>query len=196
MKKAFLFLLFCCLSLLIQAQSLDFRILRSLNEQNRPAWDRGMTGISNSVYPAMPLSVAGIWAHGYFTKDRGLMRNAGKSALTMGLSALVTAGLKVTVNRSRPAVQYPGEIIPRTQTGRYSFPSGHTSSVFAMATSLSLTYRKWYVAVPSYLYAGLVGYSRMRLGVHFPTDILAGMLIGAGSGFLIWEIDKLIQRRK
>jgi hypothetical protein len=173
MKKAFLFLLFCCLSLLIQAQSLDFRILRSLNEQNRPAWDRGMTGISNSVYPAMPLSVAGIWAHGYFSKDRGLMRNAGKSALTMGLSALVTAGLKVTVNRSRPAVQYPGEIIPR-----------------------SLTYRKWYVAVPSYLYAGLVGYSRMRLGVHFPTDILAGMLIGAGSGFLIWEIDKLIQRRK
>ena len=62
----------------------------------------------------------------------------------------------------------------------YSFPSGHTATAFALATSLSITYPKWYVIAPSALWACSVGVSRMNEGVHYPSDVLAGAVIGAG----------------
>ena len=160
-----------------------------------PTWDKGMRGLSNSVNVMAPITPLAIWANGYFTKDKTMMRNGYKSAITIAFAALLTSGLKITVNRSRPAKQYPGEIISRADTGPYSFPSGHTTSAFAMATALTLSYQKWYVAVPAYLYAGLVGYSRMRLGVHFPSDVLGGMVIGIGSGLLVWQLDRMINHK-
>ena len=60
-------------------------------------------------------------------------------------------------------------------------PSGHTSTVFAAATSVSILYPKWYVIAPSYLFAASVGYSRMYLGVHYPSDVLIGAIIGTAS---------------
>lgn len=160
-----------------------------------PVWDKGMKGLSNTVNPLIPVTVLGIWANGYFTKDKAMMRNGYKSAITIGFAALMSSGLKISINRVRPAKKYPGEIIQRVHAGRYSFPSGHTTSAFAMATSLALSCQKWYVAVPAYLYAGMVGYSRMRLGVHFPTDVLGGMVLGIGSGLLVWQLDKLINKK-
>jgi undecaprenyl-diphosphatase len=61
-----------------------------------------------------------------------------------------------------------------------------------MATSLSLATKKWYVAVPAYLWASGVAYSRMYLGVHYPSDLLGGIVIGIGTSFLTWKIDQLI----
>ena len=195
MLKKVVFLLLFLSTASAWCQNLDFRILKSLNQKEMPMWDKGMRGVSNTVIPLIPVSVLGIWANGYFTKDKVMMRNGFKSAITIAFAGLVTTGLKISVNRSRPSKQYPGEIIPRTHTGAYSFPSGHTTSAFAMATAMSLSYKKWYIAVPAYLYAGLVGYSRMRLGVHFPTDVLGGMVVGIGSGFLVWELDRLINKK-
>jgi membrane-associated phospholipid phosphatase len=103
--------------------------------------------------------------------------------------------LKVIVKRDRPFVTYPNDIIQRTKVSSFSFPSGHTTSAFATATALSLSTKKWQVIVPSYLYAGFVGYSRMRLGVHYPSDVLAGALIGTATGFLVWKIDKWIRKK-
>ena len=124
-----------------------------------------------------------------------MMRNGIKTGVAIGLNVLLTSGLKYAINRPRPFAQYPNDIIKRTDAGPYSFPSGHTSSAFAMATALSLSTKKWYVAVPSYAYACAVGYSRMRLGVHFPTDILGGMVLGIGSSLLVFQIDKWIQKK-
>jgi undecaprenyl-diphosphatase len=88
--------------------------------------------------------------------------------------------IKHVVKRRRPFIQNI-DITPVYRAGGTSFPSGHTSSTFASATALSMAYPKWYVIVPSYLWASSVGYSRMYLGVHYPSDVGAGMLLGAGS---------------
>ncbi len=193
-KFSIIFLLFFVN--IVFSQDLDYRILKTLNQTEMPCWDKTMKGVSFSVYPVMPVSVIGIWSHGYFTKDKEMMRNGYKSAITIGFALATTTGLKYLVNRTRPFKEYPNDIIQRDNVGLASFPSGHTTAAFATATAMSLSYKKWYVTVPSYLYAGFVGYSRMRLGVHYPTDVLGGMIIGIGAGLLTWKLDKIINRKK
>jgi membrane-associated phospholipid phosphatase len=80
--------------------------------------------------------------------------------------------------------------------GSPSFPSGHTSDAFATATSLSIAFPKWYVIAPSFLWACSVGYSRMDLGVHYPSDVMAGAIIGAGSAYLCYKANRWIQKRR
>lgn len=176
------------------SQNADVRFLKACNAGNMPVWDKTMNGVSFSVYPVMPASVVGIWSYGYFNKDKEMMRNGYKSALTIGLAEGISYALKASIKRDRPFVTYPNDITKRTDVGPLSFPSGHTTAAFATATALSLSTKKWQVIVPSYVYAGFVGYSRMRLGVHYPSDVLAGALIGIGSGFLVWQVDKMIRK--
>lgn len=186
-----LILLICHAS---QAQDIDFKILKSINKNEYPQWDKTMKITSHSVYPVMICVPAGVFLNGYLNNDKIMMRNGIKSGAAIGLTVLMTSGLKFGINRKRPYEQYPNEIIKRVDSGPHSFPSGHTSAAFASATALTLSTKKWYVALPSYIYACGLGYSRMRLGVHFPSDVLGGMVIGIGSGLLVWQIDKWIQK--
>jgi undecaprenyl-diphosphatase len=93
------------------------------------------------------------------------------------------------VNKPRPFITY--DFIQKiTSGGSPSFPSGHTTDAFVTAAVLSLAFRKWYVIVPVYLWALLVAYSRMDLGVHYPSDVLAGMCLGtvmAFIGYRVWH---------
>ncbi|MGE0567440.1 MAG: phosphatase PAP2 family protein [Bacteroidia bacterium] len=172
------------------SQNADFKLLYNCNAGKLPMWDKTMKGVSWSVYPAMPLTVGGIWLDGYLRKDNERMRNGYKSAITLCLANGLSYGLKYSIKRDRPFVTYPDKIEQRTHVGPLSFPSGHTTAAFATATGLSLSTKKIGIIIPSYIYAGFVGYSRMRLGVHYPSDVFAGALIGIGSGFLVWQIDK------
>jgi len=94
---------------------------------------------------------------------------------------LISQGLKLVIDRERPFVTYP--YIEKLSTGGdSSFPSGHTLEAFAMAALLSVLFRKKRIVIPVYIWAFAVGYSRMALGVHYPSDILAGILIGTFIG--------------
>lgn len=86
--------------------------------------------------------------------------------------------LKNSIKRDRPHIQqgFRAFIVP---SDKFSFPSGHTAAAFVMATTLSFFYPTF--ALAYYALALLIGTSRVLLGVHYPTDIIAGMVLGLTS---------------
>lgn len=113
------------------------------------------------------------------------------------INTAITQGLKYAINRDRPYAKYPALINPYQIDNDPSFPSGHTSTAFATAASLSINFKKWYVVVPAYAWAASVGYSRLYLGQHYPTDVLAGAAIGVGSAYLSnWLNKKYFAKQK
>lgn len=193
--RIFLLLLLPFFFATAQAQNADIRILRCINQPVHPRLDNAMRFTSNSVVPMMIGIPVGLLAYEHFRKE-GDIRKPIVIGFSLATSAAISLGLKYTVNRKRPFVTYPDIIQKDHHIGSKSFPSGHTSSAFALATSLSLCYPKWYVIAPAYMWAITVGYSRMRLGVHYPTDVLVGAIIGAGCSWASWELNKYLLSRK
>ena len=89
--------------------------------------------------------------------------------------------LKHGIKRPRPhdvSTEFSSYLVP---SDKFSFPSGHTAAAFVMATMVASFYPS-YTAL-AYTVATLIGTSRVLLGVHFPTDIFAGVLLGLGSAY-------------
>lgn len=192
--KKILFFALLLLSFTTYSQNLDIRILRQINEHRNEHLDSTFKTISSSVSPisiGAPILIfgTGLIENNQELKQKGLMIGASFLATTVFANAL-----KHAVNRARPFETYP-DIQKLSAGGSSSFPSGHTSDAFSTATSLSLAFPKWYVIAPSYVYASVVGYSRMHLGVHYPSDVLAGAIVGAGSAFLCYKAQKWINHR-
>ena len=186
--------LFLLISVSSNAQNIDIRILRSLNSPDNLPSDGFFKFVSNSdayVVVGIPAVIA---VAGLIKKNDQPLRKAYVSFAAVVISSGVTQVLKYTVNRDRPFVTYP-DIVKKSTGGSPSFPSGHTSSAFALATSVTLSYPKWYIAAPFYAWAGTVAYSRMDLGVHYPSDVIAGALVGAGSAWLTHFINKKLTKK-
>ena len=125
---------------------------------------------------------------GMSKKDQSLKKTALYITESIVVSQVISFSMKSIVNRDRPGVKDP-TLHPINNTNTASFPSGHTSAAFALATSMTIVKPKWYVYVPMFTWASLVGYSRMYLGVHYPSDVLVGFV--AGSVWLILCISLL-----
>ncbi len=178
-----------------QAQNPDIDILRSVNARETGFKNSFTDFTAGSVYIVNAAAPLSILTAGLIEKNKKMQLDAAWMAGGYLLSTIITQGTKRIVQRERPYEKY-SFIIQRTNTSSYSFPSGHTSSAFYTATSLSLLYRKWYVVAPAYLWAASVGYARMYQGVHYPSDVLAGAIIGAGSAWAAHVIRKKLERRK
>ncbi len=80
--------------------------------------------------------------------------------------------------------------------GRFGFFSGHAANSFGLFVLTSLFIRRKYYTYTILFWAIIVSYSRMYLGVHYPSDILAGMIWGLSMGFLLYKIyEKLIKHK-
>ena len=100
--------------------------------------------------------------------------------------------IKPIVERPRPFLQQEMELLIAAPGG-FSFPSGHTSSSFAVATAVFLKNKK--IGIPALMFAALVGFSRLYFFVHFPSDVFAGMLEGIFVAIAVtFAIDKLRNR--
>ena len=195
MKNALLFVIIL-IQINVSAQNLDIDILRKINVDRNPKLDQTFSFITDTDTPISFLIPATILTIGLIKKDSVLRRKAFVIGGSLIISTIISSGIKFAVNRDRPFVTYP-EIIKLSNGGSPSFPSGHTSVAFSSATSLSLMFPKWYVIAPAYIWAGAVGYSRMHLGVHYPSDVLIGAIIGGGSAVLSkWVITKIYSRKK
>ena len=163
-------------------QRLDESILESLaagrTGGQTQVW-RFVSNANNYVNAAIPI---GVLTDGLIRNDVQTKRNGLYMAVSTATTYLLNLAIKQLVKRPRPFLTDP-RLVPVYRPGEYSFPSGHTSSAFSAVTSLSRAYPKWYVIAPSFLWAAGVGYSRMYLGVHYPTDVTAGAVLGTGTAF-------------
>ncbi|MBN9300068.1 MAG: phosphatase PAP2 family protein [Filimonas sp.] len=179
----------------VRSQNIDINILKSINPDNPSS--KVWRGASGSTYPIAFGAPVALLAYGLIKHDEKTKLNAYEAIGSLAISTAVMEGLKFSINRSRPAETYPNDVFPYKDEHGKSFPSGHTSLAFATATTLSLEYKKWYIVVPAYLWAGSVGYSRMYLGVHYPSDVLGGAIVGTGGAFLShWLTKKLFSPQR
>ena len=176
----------------IYAQNIDINILKGVNVHRNQSLDGTMKTITASYIPVAAGFPSLMVAGGLISHNKKLTYDGLELYASVITNWLSTQVIKAIVNRKRPAETYT-YIEPYKNLRGHSFPSGHTSTAFAFATTVSLEYKKWYVVVPAYTWASLVGYSRMHLGVHYPSDVLGGMIIGAGSSYLCFSLRKLIE---
>jgi undecaprenyl-diphosphatase len=106
------------------------------------------------------------------------------ASLAFIIERIIYYVLKKNLKRRRPPAAIPGFRSLVTPSDEFSFPSGHTSGAFLFSTLCVLCFGT--VALPLYLWASLVGLSRVLLGVHFPGDILAGAAIGTAVGYAVF----------
>jgi membrane-associated phospholipid phosphatase len=174
-----------------RAQNLDINLLRKINADSSKIADRSFLFFSRSVAPVTYVTPIAMLYVGSFNENGLLTRCGYKQALSVLVAGAIGSSLKLIIKRPRPFKTYDF-IHAKDRVGPNSFPSNHTAFAFATATSLSMTFPKWYVIGPAYLFAGLAAYSRMYLGVHFPIDVLGGVVIGIGSSLLVWEVDRVM----
>lgn len=194
MKKILMYFLLLQ-SLTIYSQNVDYRLLRHINIDRNKHLDGTFKLITNSVGPVSIGAPLLVFGTGLLEKDKSLQQKGIVMGESFIVASFISISMKYAFKRPRPFITYPADIEKLTSGGSPSFPSGHTSDAFSTATSLSIAFPKWYVIAPSYIYASAVGYSRMDLGVHYPSDVLAGAIVGAGSAYLCYKAQKWINHK-
>ena len=178
-------------SIQVQAQNWDINTVRKVNGWETHDASKALSH-SGLILPVGIPTAMGIYA--LVQKDEPML----KEAVYIGTSVIealgITMAMKYTFDRQRPYEKYPNLIHPVSTEPDPSFPSGHTAAAFSLATSLSITYPKWYVIAPSALWACGVGFSRINQGVHYPSDVLTGAVIGTGCAFLNIYINRWLNK--
>ena len=192
MKKGFILLLTALLmACQLPAQNWDINTVKKVNDWDVHGLSRDLSHSGLIISVGLP-SAMGVYA--LIQKDEPLL----KDAVYIGTSVIEAVGLtmamKFTFDRQRPYEKYPDLIHPVSTEPDPSFPSGHTAAAFSLATSLSITYPKWYVIAPSAVWACGVGFSRINQGVHYPSDVLTGAAIGVGCAFVNVYVNRWLNK--
>ena len=121
---------------------------------------------------------------GLFLFGKGKTRLiGGEGLIALGISQSIVSIVKKILERERPYKILKSINTFGIELKDYSFPSGHTTAGFTIATILSLNIPSW--SILFYLIALTVGISRMYLGVHYPTDVVAGIILGVLTSVIV-----------
>lgn len=117
------------------------------------------------------------------------------------LSNVIVISLKYVISEPRPFMTLPNVDLLVRESGS-SFPSGHTASSFAAALIIGLKYhvkskgRKYWLIYPLIVFAMMVGFSRIYVGVHYPYDVIWGAMIGTLCALVILKYeDRILKNR-
>ena len=164
--------------------SIDIEVLTWLNHNYIPYSIPVLKFISYTTTFISIALVLGVLIVALLRKSNALWQKFLILAAVLLISGIVSFALKSLIYRERPFTTY-SFIIKRSEGGESSFPSGHSMEAFAVATAFSMVFRKKKISIPLFVWAITVAYSRIALGVHYPSDVLAGILIGILTGWII-----------
>jgi undecaprenyl-diphosphatase len=108
------------------------------------------------------------------------------TSLSILTSSFLAQFIKRFINRIRPYINFPQLNIKKIGVDDYSFPSGHTTAAFSIGISIALCFTS--LAIVSAILALTVGLSRVYLGVHYPSDVVAGMVLGTFSSYCMFLV--------
>lgn len=174
-------------------EHLDHRLFFLLNQGFDSWWlDQCMWLVSVLTNGAglVPATAIGLWV-----KDRrALKRHLLWMIAALLLGASMVQAIKHVYSRPRPLTEFAESLadgdVRINVVGRplrhHSFPSGHTQAAASVLTYLALLYPQyvfwWYSGI------ALAALSRVYMGVHFPSDVLAGILLGSFSAVAVWRL--------
>ncbi len=163
---------------------LDIKIFQFINKVwSNPAFDVMMPFISELGAGEALFLISVLCYILRRKKDKGALAILLFAALTVTYYAV--SSVKWAVGRPRPFIFMPDANLFAIEKG-FSFPSNHAASAFMAATILSGFFGTWRVGL--FFVAALVGYSRVYLGVHFLSDVLAGAIVGVLIGRAVLHV--------
>lgn len=162
---------------------MEFEILYQLQEMHNAFLDPLMIGVTTLGDGGLIwILIAVILLFFKKTRNCGIL-------MLLSMAVCFIAGnlcIKNLVHRPRPFQLDASVTLLIPAPGEYSFPSGHTMHGFTAATIVFLHNRK--AGIAALLFAAVIAFSRMYLFVHFPTDILGGLLIGVTAAVIVYSI--------
>jgi undecaprenyl-diphosphatase len=178
-------------------ERLDQQLFLFLNSFNSPFWDQVMSVISGTI-TWIPLYLAILIALGFKYKRKFYVLIL-IIIIAVTLSDQVSVLIKNGVHRLRPCHEPSLEglvhLVKGYCGGQYGFVSSHASNSFMVATfSLLMIRRKWF-SYSMIIWALIVGYSRIYLGVHYPGDVICGSLLGIIVGWSVYKLYEVTDRR-
>jgi len=167
---------------------MDFRIYKALNgfAFHHDGWEDVAKAFEHYAPVILAVLLAGLFLARGRLASVAARRGVVAASVSAGLALVLAKVISDAVARQRPFVDHPHVAhLFAKHAADYGFPSDHTSGAFAIAVALLLRHRvSGWVAL---VLATLIGVGRVMIGVHYPSDVVAGAVLGTLCALVFWH---------